>query len=147
LFENVPGLFNSNGGHFFNKILSDIFQSGYDAEWQIISAKEVGLPHSRKRIWITAYPTGVRFPKNAFQNKYPQKKLSQMYRKTFNDNFNRIICGENWEIPVEYILRDDDGIPKELDRYKCLGNAIIPQCAEVIFKLPVFDRWRKTEGQ
>ncbi|MDR1596318.1 MAG: DNA (cytosine-5-)-methyltransferase, partial [Treponema sp.] len=38
LFENVPGLFNSDGGRFFNGIMSDIHRCGYDAEWQIISA-------------------------------------------------------------------------------------------------------------
>jgi DNA (cytosine-5)-methyltransferase 1 len=55
LFENVPGLFVSNGGRFFNRILSDISESGYDAEWQIISAQDLGAPHLRKRIWIVAY--------------------------------------------------------------------------------------------
>jgi len=57
LFENVTGLFNSDGGRFFNGILSDVFQSGYDAEWQIISAAEIGAPHIRKRVWIICYPT------------------------------------------------------------------------------------------
>ena len=55
LFENVPGIFNSNGGKFFNKILSDISKSGYDAEWQVISAQEVGAPHKRERVWIVVY--------------------------------------------------------------------------------------------
>ena len=58
LFENVTGLFISNGGRFFNGILSDISQGGYDAEWQIISAAEVGAPHIRKRVWIICYPSG-----------------------------------------------------------------------------------------
>jgi DNA (cytosine-5)-methyltransferase 1 len=58
LFENVPGLFNSDGGRFFNRIMSDIHQCGFDAEWQIISASEVGALHIRKRIWIVVYPCG-----------------------------------------------------------------------------------------
>ena len=56
LFENVPGLFVSNGGEFFNRVLSDISESGYDAEWQVISAQDAGAPHRRKRVWIVAYP-------------------------------------------------------------------------------------------
>ena len=59
LFENVSGLFNSDGGRFFNGILSDIFLGGYDAEWQSISAAEVGAPHIRKRVWIMFYPSGI----------------------------------------------------------------------------------------
>jgi DNA (cytosine-5)-methyltransferase 1 len=60
LFENVPGLFNSNGGRFFNGIMSDIHECGYDAEWNVISAAETGAPHLRKRVWIVAYPAGER---------------------------------------------------------------------------------------
>lgn len=60
LFENVPGLFSSNGGRFFNRVLSDISASGYDAEWQVISAAQVGAWHRRERVWIVCYPTSVR---------------------------------------------------------------------------------------
>ena len=60
LFENVPGLLISEGGGFFNRVLSDLVQVGYDAEWQIVSAREVGAPHLRERIWIVAYPQGKR---------------------------------------------------------------------------------------
>ncbi|MDR2516674.1 MAG: DNA cytosine methyltransferase [Spirochaetaceae bacterium] len=55
LFENVLGLFVSDGGRFFTGILRDIAESGYDAEWQIISAADAGAPHLRKRIWIVCY--------------------------------------------------------------------------------------------
>jgi DNA (cytosine-5)-methyltransferase 1 len=142
LFENVPGLLSSNGGYFFNEVLSDISEIGYDSEWQIISAKEVGAPHLRKRVWIVAYSFGFRCKKNVFQNKHSQEKLSQMYQKAFNDNFTGIICSENRELPIEYFLRDSDGLSEELDRYKCLGNAIVPQCAEKIMRLSAFDLWR-----
>jgi DNA (cytosine-5)-methyltransferase 1 len=57
VFENVPGLLISGGGEFFNGILSDISESGYDAEWRIISALDVGAPHRRERIWIVVYPS------------------------------------------------------------------------------------------
>ena len=56
VFENVAGLFNSDGGRFFNGVLSDIYRCGYDAEWQVISAADTGAPHLRKRIWIVCYP-------------------------------------------------------------------------------------------
>jgi DNA (cytosine-5)-methyltransferase 1 len=56
LFENVAGLLASDGGRFFNGVLSDIWQSGYACEWQVISAKDIGAPHKRERVWIVAYP-------------------------------------------------------------------------------------------
>jgi hypothetical protein len=41
------------------------------------------------------------------------------------------------------IPRTATGVKNRVNRLKSLGNAIVPQCAEVIFNLPVFDRWRK----
>jgi DNA (cytosine-5)-methyltransferase 1 len=58
VFENVPGIFVSDGGRFFNGIMSDIYRSGYDAEWNVISAAEIGAKHLRKRVWIVCYPIG-----------------------------------------------------------------------------------------
>jgi DNA (cytosine-5)-methyltransferase 1 len=64
LFENVRGLLTSPGrgreGEFFNGVLSDIHACGYDAEWQVISAADVGAPHLRKRVWVVAYPDYTR---------------------------------------------------------------------------------------
>jgi DNA (cytosine-5)-methyltransferase 1 len=60
LFENVPGLLVSEGGRFFERVIGDISESGYDAEWQIISAFDTGARHLRKRVWIVAYPSGGR---------------------------------------------------------------------------------------
>lgn len=60
VFENVPGLVTSDRGRFFNRVLRDIHESGYDAEWQIVSAQAVGAPHKRERIWIVAYANGGR---------------------------------------------------------------------------------------
>ena len=52
LVENVPML-TSRGG---TRVVADLAKIGYDTEWQIISAAEVGAWHLRKRIWIVAYP-------------------------------------------------------------------------------------------
>lgn len=56
VFENVAGLLTSESGGFFNRVLSDLAQIGYDAEWFVLSAADVGAPHRRERIWIVAYP-------------------------------------------------------------------------------------------
>ena len=50
--ENVPGLFSSG---YFESILSDLAQIGYDAKWCHLSASNCGAPHKRKRIWLFAY--------------------------------------------------------------------------------------------
>ncbi len=58
VFENVPGLFVSNGGRFFNRVMSDLAAIGYACEWQVLSAAAVGAPHRRERVWIVAYADG-----------------------------------------------------------------------------------------
>ena len=50
VIENVPML-TIRGG---TRVIEDLAQIGYDAEWQIVGADQVGAWHRRKRIWIVA---------------------------------------------------------------------------------------------
>ena len=54
IIENVRNLVN-NG---LMQVLKDLDEVGYDCEWQIISARDVGACHLRERIWIVAWPRG-----------------------------------------------------------------------------------------
>ncbi len=51
VIENVPNLARLG----LDRVLADLASIGYDAEWQCISANDVGALHLRKRIWIVAY--------------------------------------------------------------------------------------------
>ena len=51
-FENVPGLLSSG---YFGTVLGDLAEAGFDAEWCVLGADDVGAPHRRKRLWILAY--------------------------------------------------------------------------------------------
>lgn len=39
-----------------DRVLADLVEIEYDAEWQGIRASDMGAPHRRERIWIVAYP-------------------------------------------------------------------------------------------
>jgi len=39
-------------------VLGGLDESGYDAEWCVLGADDVGAPHYRKRCWILAYANG-----------------------------------------------------------------------------------------
>lgn len=41
-------------------VLGDLAALGFNAEWGVLSAADVGAPHLRERIWILAYADGVR---------------------------------------------------------------------------------------
>ena len=53
--ENVPALrsFISDGG--LGRVLGDLAESGYDAEWDCVPAAAIGAPHVRDRIFILAW--------------------------------------------------------------------------------------------
>lgn len=48
--ENSPVLTSRGLG----RVLGDLASIGYDAEWMVLGADDVGAPHVRKRIWILA---------------------------------------------------------------------------------------------
>lgn len=55
LLENVPGLLSSG---YFQRVLGDLAEAGYDAEWCVLGASDVGANHQRKRLWILAESAG-----------------------------------------------------------------------------------------
>jgi DNA (cytosine-5)-methyltransferase 1 len=60
LVENVPALLTGKGKRWdrapVGRVLGDLAEAGYDAEWACLSAREFGAPHLRKRVWLVAYP-------------------------------------------------------------------------------------------
>jgi DNA (cytosine-5)-methyltransferase 1 len=58
--ENVPALLTGKGKRWdrgpIGRVLGDLAEARYDAEWACLSAGEFGAPHLRKRVWIVAYP-------------------------------------------------------------------------------------------
>jgi len=58
IVENVANLLSGPAdkrGGWFGRVLGDLAEIGYDAEWHCIPASAVGAPHGRDRIWIVAY--------------------------------------------------------------------------------------------
>ncbi len=54
-------------------------------------------------------------------------------------NYPTVWLNNTWENGISRII---NGQKNRVKRLKCLGNAIVPQIAELIFKLPIFDEWR-----
>lgn len=53
--ENVRGLLTVNGGRAFGEVLRDLAGLGFDAEWALLTAAEVGAPHRRERVFVLAH--------------------------------------------------------------------------------------------
>jgi DNA (cytosine-5)-methyltransferase 1 len=156
LAENVPGILSSETGRFFGRVLANLAASGYDVEWQSLSAAAFGAPHIRERVFIIAYHESVgkrqisisarRLQQENVDSYGLRKTLSnanserqQMQRKpiTTPQNSARIFTsleyGRQWEVEPA-VGRVVNGFPSRVDRLAGLGNAVIPQIAEFIGK-------------
>jgi len=59
--ENSPLLV----GRGLAVVLGDLAEMGYDAQWCIVSASDVGAPHQRERCWVVAHDNCVWEPQYA----------------------------------------------------------------------------------
>lgn len=62
LFENVKNLLSVNRGFDFARLLIELDEIGYDAEWAVLNTADV-LPQNRERIFIVGHLRGTDRPK------------------------------------------------------------------------------------
>ncbi len=126
--ENVPGLLSSG----MAELVGDLSALGYDAEWYRIAAATVGAPHLRWRIFIVAYTDqqGMqRFVEGSNTGSTGQWGVcSEENMRAITDS--PFEPGNSWPTPL---LRGVDArVPKRVDRLRVLGNAVVPQVAEIV---------------
>lgn len=125
LLENVPGLLSAGLG----RVLGDLAEIGFDAEWHCIPARALGLPHRRERLWIIAYPCGSRLSRHLEGARLLEPTQAAL-AVIGNDAAGawRVLDGDLDR------LRGVHGFPVKVDRarVKQLGNAVVPQIPELI---------------
>lgn len=141
LVENVAALLVRG----FGRVLGDLAANGYDAEWRVFSACEMGFPHSRERLFLVAYPTSIRRETTVLG--YSLKTLSgiSITRERCKDWLklemdHSPLVAETWGPKVcgsvkPGLLRIVDGVPRSMDispQLKGYGNAVMPPIAEWI---------------
>lgn len=52
IWENVKGVLSSNEGRDFAVILNTLAEAGYSLQWQILNAKDFGVPQNRERVFV-----------------------------------------------------------------------------------------------
>lgn len=143
LVENVTGLLDN---HALGRVLGDLAEIGYDAEWDLFYATQFGIPQKRPRIFLVAYPSSscqqtilYKNTINAQSNFTGMDGKSSRLPNTNNKNYRTcsmpLLGNGTWTtIPYRERSGNNDGIPNRVDRLKSLGNAIVPQIAYQIFK-------------
>jgi DNA (cytosine-5)-methyltransferase 1 len=119
IVENVSALLSRG----LDRVLGDLAQIGYDAEWHCIPASAVGAPHRRDRVWIVAYASELFSDGGDSKSRREISKL----RNSGGESGWRI----EWTAEPD-VGRVAHGVPRRVDRLKSLGNAVVPQIPELI---------------
>ncbi len=131
LVENVPGLLANAA---MGRVLKDVAESGYDAEWQVLSAADFGAPHIRKRAWIVAtLADSERLRSQRERDEWSAEGPPGLCYGTWADQAQAVPCAATeWWAVEPHVGRVAHGVPKRVDRIKGLGNAVVPQIVEWI---------------
>ncbi len=140
IVENVANLLSGpreKRGEWFGRVLGDLAECGYDAEWENIPAAAVGATHRRERVWITAYPRQKFIPLPIFAGDYAAKRAwgNQTFR--LPNGFVSQVGSEVPSIRSEWMDRPapngaNDAVSDWPHRLGACGNAVVPQIPEMI---------------
>jgi len=148
--ENVAALL----GRGLDRVLGDLSALGYDAEWEIIQAADLGAWHERERIWLVAYPCGAGL-EGLWSPERIQAEISIARRTRFASDTPRepwlssirerglcavidgisdrpVWAGQQWPKTESLLCRVADGVPNRSQRVEALGNAVVPQIPEMM---------------
>jgi DNA (cytosine-5)-methyltransferase 1 len=156
IVENVAALL----GRGLARVLRDLAALGFDAEWHCIPASAVGAPHRRDRVWIVAHAAGVRCERSGVvaDAEQGQASVEPSARRPGADGGDVAHAGEprlaasecgpllrtgwwdegratakcGWWCTEPDVGRVAHGVPARVDRLGALGNAVVPQIAEII---------------
>lgn len=130
--ENSPMLTTRGLG----TVLGDLAEMGFDAEWGVLSAADVGANHLRERIWIVAQNTNTRRQYGEQRNSggleaySPKRAASTVSNKPVFERLNK----DNWKTEPN-VVRVVNGMASAMDRLKAIGNGQVPVCAATAFRL------------
>ena len=125
---------------------------GFDAEWGVLGASDIGAKHHRKRIWIVARQRAILpHSDNRIERWKQQQKSDAETGRNLTDTDNGYGWGQRWGFGGQTHRKGEwdlctifnqpeparmaDGVAARLDRNKAIGNGQVPQVAAVAWHL------------
>jgi DNA (cytosine-5)-methyltransferase 1 len=130
LIENVRGLVSTHRD-LFGRVLGDLAERGFDAEWSLVSACSVGAPHMRRRLFVVAHTAGVGRGGRSLAEAWEQAGRPE---PEGGRESGRVAGGpdaERWG-PEPSVGRVAYGVPDRMERISALGDAVVPRVAEMV---------------
>jgi DNA (cytosine-5)-methyltransferase 1 len=104
-----------------DRVLCDLAEMGFDANWGVLGADDVGAKHKRDRIWVVAYTNHTERRRELGGFRGLQKCIKEWdTHSTFNQ-----------PEPVRMV----DGVANRVDRLKAIGNGQVPLCAATAWRI------------
>ena len=151
--ENSPMLTTRGLG----TVLADLASLGFDAEWGVLSAADVGANHQRERIWILAHASQLQC--NGGNNHDAISMGGKSQSEFGNDGWSQTMAHTNstqrkrtkqsigiatehsnigqpsWWKTEPDVGRVANGLAFGMDRLKAIGNGQVPLCAATAFTI------------
>ena len=167
VLENVAALLTRGLGD----VLGTLAAIGYDAEWHCIPAAAVSAPHIRDRVFILAYAKELQCNGGIVYRKHAKGKVSkprdggsathvansskpglplpkcQTLLGEGRRKEGRAVAECDWWSTEPAVGRVANGIPNRVDRLRGLGNAVVPQVAELVARRVIAINNRVVEEQ
>ena len=144
-------------------VLQDLAKMGYDAQWGVLSAAEVGANHKRERMWIVAQMADTRRKLRStresteletnteIRSSSSVHNQSSSERQFISDSYlpqqqrgsvscgiqeeNTFACNPCWWETEPAVGRVANGVASGVDRLKAIGNGQVPLCAATAWTL------------
>lgn len=127
IIENSPMLLVRG----FERVLYDLSEIGYNAQWQCISNSAFGFPHKRERVYIIAYSNEVREQSNLCKH----GAAYSIFKKWSPDPFSgHSLSKRIHEMPAHSTVRNGDGLSNWAHRVGSIGNSVNPVIAKYLFE-------------
>ena len=134
LFENVKGLLSHDKGKTFKEILNRFEATGYKIYYEVLNAKDYGIPQNRERLYLLG------FKDLNFDFKFPNKmKLKYKVKDFLQDKADiKYYLGQKG---VEFVTG------RANHKYKCQINADIALCQKANQQFNWHGDFVKEEGE
>ena len=160
VLENVAALLTRG----LDRVLGTLAEIGYDAQWHCIPAAYVGAPHIRDRVFVIGFQSrnadcvdDDQKQKRNFKNSkscgtcgwshqgespaladsdFPHAQGQRQEPIGVKPQF-RDASYEGWWAIEPAVARVANGVPRRVDRLRGLGNAVVPQVAELVGRMVI----------
>ncbi len=114
LLENSSKLLHSP---YWGTILGNLADCGMDAWWRVISACQVGAPHTRERVFLLAHANGC--------DEHSWLGAQSNGARPVSTRGHRPVS-RDWMDAIAHYAGSGYGVAHRVDRLRALGNGLVP---------------------